>query len=155
MGALNCYCFGVLHSHYVCFLCCLSLNCASDVNQIGNFHLRQRWDGPPLIGVAPVVTQLALKQLQNCFWKAIFLRTIRLRIQMKNTAKLEPSVWPGAYCLGLYEEMINCCTAAVRISMELNKFSEKTPKTTQIHRFHFFSLSNDLFNDVLLGKAEH
>lgn len=43
----------VLHFHYVWFLCCLSLNCAFDVNQI----LLQHQDGPPLIEVPSAVTQ--------------------------------------------------------------------------------------------------
>lgn len=57
VGVLNCYCFGVLHSHYVWILWCLSLNCAFDVDQIGNFHLLQCQDGSPLIGVPSAVAQ--------------------------------------------------------------------------------------------------
>lgn len=44
---LNCYCFGVLHSHYVGFLCSLSLNCAFDVNRMGCFDSAWRWNGLP------------------------------------------------------------------------------------------------------------
>lgn len=44
---LNCYCFGVLHSHYVGFLCSLSLNCAFDVNRMGCFDSVWRWNGLP------------------------------------------------------------------------------------------------------------
>lgn len=54
-----------LHCHYVWFLCCLSSNCAFDVNQIGNFHLLQCRDWPPLIGAPLVVAQPVLVKLQN------------------------------------------------------------------------------------------
>ena len=64
------------HSHYVWFLCCLSLNCAFDVNQIGNFHLLQLQDGPPLIGVTSVVAQPVLAKVQNCIFNAMLLRVI-------------------------------------------------------------------------------
>lgn len=86
VGVLNCYCFGVLHSHYVWFLCCLSLNCAFDANQIGNFHLLHRRDGPPLIAVPPVVAQPVLVKLQNCIFNAVVLTVIWWCIQMKHTA---------------------------------------------------------------------
>lgn len=86
VGVLNCYCFGVLHSHYVCFFCCLSLNCAFDDNQIGNFHLLHRRDGTPLIAVPPVVAQPVLMKLQNCIFNAVVLRVIWRCIQVKHTA---------------------------------------------------------------------
>lgn len=86
VGVLNCYCFGVLHSYYVWFLCSLSVNCAFDVNQIGSFHLLQRWDGPRLIGVPSLVAQPVLMKLKNCIFNAILLKVIWLCIWIKHTA---------------------------------------------------------------------
>lgn len=77
---LNCYCFGVSHPHYVWFLCCLSLNCSFDVNQVGNFHLLQRLDGPPLIGVSLVLSLLTLEKLQHRICNADLLWVTRLCI---------------------------------------------------------------------------
>lgn len=86
VGVLNCYCFGVLHSHYVWFHCRLSFNCAFEANQIGGFHLLRRQDGPCLIGVPLRDGQAVLMKLQNCMFNAVFLRAIWLCIWMKHTA---------------------------------------------------------------------